>query len=257
MKKWTIVIIIISIVFGYFVYRLYSYYAPPTEYQPYITNNKNDDTLHIAYIGDSWAFLHREHHCQIQENLEEALHRPVAIHSYGICGLTSKDFYKNMFYNRDLIHFISKRKYSYCFISLGINDTYKKMSPTYYQKSMKYIIMFCLANQIEPIILEIPDYDIYKAFEKQKKTRKMLRYLSMLINGMPIDCKQKFRDALNEMIEVNNYSKKVSIIRYNSWNRNREKDLETLYQRDGLHLNEKGYAKLDSCIVEACTRITN
>lgn len=254
MKKWIIFTIIICIVLGCLFHELYSYYAPPTEHLPYITQKGYDDTLRIAYIGDSWAFMHREHHCKIQENLEEALNRPVAIHSYGICGLTSKDFYENMFYNEDLIHFINKRKYTYFFITLGINDTYKKMSLTYYQKSMKYIIMFCLANHIKPIILEIPDYDIYKAFERQKNTRKTLRYLSMFINDIPIDCKQQFRDALNEMIEINNYSKKVSIIRYDLWNRNGEKDLETLYRNDGLHLNEKGYAKLDSCIIEACKR---
>lgn len=257
MKIWKLGILIIIIAIGCTAYSTFSYYMPPTEYQPYTIPENQDDTLRIAYIGDSWAFMHREHSCIISTIVKDSIHRPVKVHSYGICGLTSKEFYENIFNNADLKHFIQKRRYEYCFISLGINDTYKKMSTTYYQKSMEYIIKFFLYNHIRPIILEIPDYDIYNSFKRQELSRKILRHISMFINNTPLDCKQLFRDALNEMIIKKNYTKKVKIIRYLSWNKNSTKDKKTLYLIDGIHLNNKGYAKLDSCIADNCISLFN
>lgn len=252
MKIWKLVILLIIIAVGYISYSMYSYYMPPTEHQPYTIPQDKDDTLRIAYIGDSWAFMHRKHNCQISTFLKDTMHCPVKVHSYGICGLTSKEFYENIFSNTDLKNFLRNRSYEYCVISLGINDTYKKMSTAYYQQSMKYIIRFFLSNHIHPIILEIPNYDIYRSFNRQEQSRQLLRRLSIFINKTPLDCRQLFRNALDELLLKNNYTNKVSIIRYISWNEKGTKDWETIYQDDGLHLNKKGYVKLDSCIAECC-----
>lgn len=146
-----------------------------------------------------------------------------------------------------LKHFI-QQGYDYCFISAGINDTYKKMSISYYQKSMDCIIQFMLANHIHPIIQEIPDYNIQKAYENQLVKKKIIRRISMLINDTDLDCKQQFRDALDEFILAKGYLDKVTIIRYKSWNNSYENDLKELYIEDQMHLNEKGYAVLDSVI---------
>ena len=252
MKIWKFVILLIITTVGCLSYSMFSYYKPPTEYQPYAMPQDRDDTLRIAYIGDSWAFMHRDNNCQISDIIENMIHRPVKVHSYGICGLTSREFYENIYNNADLKNFLQRRRYEYCFISLGINDTNTKMSKAYYQRSMNNIIRFFLANHIYPIILEIPDYDIYKSYNKQVLSRKILRRISMFINKTPLDCKQLFRNALNEVISKNNYSKKVSIIQYLSWNEKGAKDWEMIYLNDGLHLNEKGYYVLDSCIAETC-----
>lgn len=254
MKRLLSITIIIIIAIGYLVFKMHSYYAPPTEKRPYLIQQKHDDTLRIAYIGDSWAFMHREHNCLIPKILEDSLHVPIKVHSYGICGQTSKEFYESLFNNSDLKCFMVKRNYDYCLISLGINDTYKKMSKDYYQQSMNNLLRFLLANNIYPILLEIPDYDIYKAYERQKLSRKLLRIISMSINNTPVDCKQLFRNALDNMIIENNYSDLLGIIRYKVWNDNKTKDLNTLFLNDGMHLNEKGYSKLDSCISEICIR---
>ncbi len=184
----------------------------------------------------------------IPQLLQDTLHRPVKVHSYGVCGLTSKEIYENIFDNSDFKQFLSKRRYAYCYVSAGINDTYKKMSTSYYQQSMDGIIQFLLTNQIHPIIQEIPDYDINLSFERQKTSRKILRRLSMMINNTPLDCKQLFRDELDELIYKKKYSDKFSIIRYKSWNEDGDQDLDHLYRSDGLHLNDNGYAVLDKAI---------
>lgn len=250
MKKiWVFIVLSALFVSGIIAYVAYHYYAPPQLKQPYKIPQP-DDTLRIAYIGDSWAFMHKDHNCQISQLIEDSIHRPVKVHSYGICGLTSKEIYENLFDNSDLKHFFQKRGYEYCFVSAGINDTYKKMSTTYYQQSMDAIIQFLLYNNIHPIILEIPDYNIQKSYERQKKNRKMLRHLSMLINNTPMDCKLLFRNALDELLHEKGYENKVNVIRYKTWNNDYANDLRQLYRPDGMHLNEKGYADSDSTIVK-------
>ena len=206
------------------------------------------DTLRIAYIGDSWAFYHRDHKCQIPIMLEETLHRPVKVHSYGIGGKTSKEIYECIYNHTGFKQFFEKREYKYCFISAGINDTYKKMSTDYYKKSMDGIIQLLLYNHIHPIILEIPDYDIKRGYDYQQTNRKMIRQFSMFLNNTSLDCKQQFRDALDELVNTKGYYNIISIVRYKTWNNNYQNDLQQLYVSDGMHLNDKGYNILDSVI---------
>jgi lysophospholipase L1-like esterase len=139
-------------------------------------------------------------------------------------------------------NFIEKG-YDYCIISVGINDTYKKMSTTYYKESLKGLLNLMILNNISPIFLDIPDYDIQKAYNCQKISKKLLRRLSMLINGITIDCKQEYRDILKETV-----CERADILNYQEWNKHYSKDLKDYYLEDGIHLNKAGYAKLDSCI---------
>ena len=53
---FVIVLAIILIVIGY---GMQYYYAPPKEREPYAIEKNNDDTIRVAYIGDSWAFFHK------------------------------------------------------------------------------------------------------------------------------------------------------------------------------------------------------
>ena len=244
------IIIPICIILGA---KLHSYYTPAKERPIYKTVQHHDDTIRIAYIGDSWAFGHRFHQCKIKSILENELHRPVIICSYGIAGLTSKEIYHALFELDSLKHFMEKG-YDYCFISAGINDTYKKMSTYYYQESMDCIIQFMLANHIHPIIQEIPDYNIQRAFERQTTKKKIIRRISMFINGVNFDCKQQFRNTLEKLIQANGYQNRVSVIKYKSWNKSYKNDLKYLYNEDQMHLNENGYAVLDSVIANSIVK---
>lgn len=229
--------------------KIQSYYTPAKIRTPYQTTQHHDDTIRIAYIGDSWAVGHQFHNCKIKDLLERDLHRPVIVRSYGIGGLTSKEIYYALF-DLDNLRYFMKKGYDYCYISAGINDTYKKMSTSYYQQSMDCIIRFLLANHIHPIIQEIPDYNIRKVYDNQTVKKKFIRKFSQLVNEIDVDCKQQFRNSLNELIQVKGYMRKISIIRYKSWNRNYMNDLSTLYIEDQMHLNDKGYCVLDSVIAD-------
>ena len=247
MKKNCIIILCLCIII--LSYNAYNYYCPPQLHECSCLNMQGkSDTIFIAYIGDSWAYYHQNHECQIERIISPFIQRPVKVHSYGICGLTSKEIYNRMFNDKEYMQFLKKRNYAYCFISAGINDTYKKMSPLYYKKSMEGIIKLLLFNHIHPIILEIPDYNIDQAYEWQTPTKKTLRKISSFINHTPIDCKLLFRETLNELIKENGYTDSVSVVKFKEWNRNFTKDLQALYKKDGMHLNDNGYRKLDSII---------
>ena len=247
----SIVVATILLAFGY---GMYYYYAPPIEREPYHIAKNNDDTIRVAYIGDSWAFFHQPYDKRISDSLSNKLNRPAKVSSLGFCGRSSKEVYRYFFDNPEMITFLSKG-YDYCFISVGINDTNRKMSPNYFKQSMACIIQFFLANQTTPILLEIPDYDIERMYRWEIPSRKLLRRFSRLVNGTPINCKQEFRHALDELLSEKGYRDKVRIIRYKTWNDNYAEDLRNYYNEDGIHLNDKGYDMLDSCIVETCVKL--
>jgi lysophospholipase L1-like esterase len=250
MNRWLIVLfIIITVICIAIGHAIYKYYTSPTDRETYIIPRHHDDTLRIAYIGDSWAAMHKEHECIIVRIIEDSIHRPVKVSSFGIHGKTSKEIYENLFDNQNMRHFMMQG-YDFCFVSAGINDTYKKMSVTYYRTSMNYIIRFMLTNHIHPIILDIPDYDIVKSYDRQQYVRKLLRKISMVITGSQMDCKQRFRNTLAELVTSFKESNQISILNYQEWNNDYYNDIKKYYLGDGMHLNKLGYAKLDSCIAK-------
>lgn len=253
-RRFIILSIIVSIICIAIGYVIYDYYTPPTERETYKTPHHNDDTLRIAYIGDSWAAMHKEHGCIIAQMVEDCIHRPVKISSFGIHGKTSKEIYENLFDNQNMRHFMMQG-YDFCFISAGINDTYKKMSVSYYKTSIDNIIHFMLMNNIHPIILDIPNYDIFRAYNRQQSARKIVRRASMIITGTQMDCKTEYRTTLKKLINEKQYQNRLSIIKYIEWNNDYKHDLQLLYKKDGMHLNSTGYARLDSCIAMKIIKI--
>lgn len=255
-KKYYTIFLLIGFICFIIAKQIHKYYAAPNQMQPYVFQRfiKND-TVNIAFIGDSWAFLHNGHSCKIADYLEKKIHKPVRVYSFGINGLTSKEIYESMYENEDLRHFIQQKPYNYCYISAGINDTYKKMSTSYYKQSINCIIQLLLENHIHPIIQEIPDYDIYKAFDRQKQLKKVLRHISSYINDCPLDCKDLYRNSLNALIIEKNYKDKVSVLQYQEWNNNYQQDQQELYLPDGMHLNECGYSALDRAIATEITKL--
>jgi lysophospholipase L1-like esterase len=138
---------------------------------------------------------------------------------------------------------LMKQSANYCFISVGINDTYKKMGAHYYAQSTAHILRFLLQNNIKPILLEIPDYDINYAYEHQTTSKKLLRQLSMLVTCSHLDCREDYRQALMRQLQETGIDKQITILQF-------PYSME-YYQPDRMHLNNKGYQLLDSCICES------
>jgi len=239
--------IAISVLCIYVIYITFYYFSGPTEHASYNVRKTDGDSIRIAFIGDSWALMHKFHQCVIANRVERFTNCPTKVTSFGYGGLTSKNIYEQ-FFDEEGMKPVLLAGADYCIISAGINDTYFKMKPSYFKSSMNYIIRFLLANHIHPILLEIPNYDIEKAYRNQKIHRKIQTLSSMFLTGTQMNCKQQFRETLNQLIKEEGYEDKVTVIRYKEWNGHFSEDQKRMYQTDGVHLNEKGYEILDSCI---------
>ena len=249
--KWPIMAIsMLMFIIIIFIIRNRHYYSIAKEIDFYTTEHHYDDTLRIAFIGDSWAYHHQEHTCQICRILSDSIHKPVTIMSAGIPGATSKSIYAD-FATDTPIHKVLKNGPDYCIVSAGINDSNLKLGCKYYQQHVRLIIDFLLRNKIVPIIIEIPDYNIKKVYSESSLMQKIRRILSMAMTGSSLDCRNENRQALNFMIEQNNYSNNVVVIRNHQWNPSGYKDPRHIYIEDGIHINDKGYEILDSCIIQS------
>ena len=226
----------------------YNYYAPATERPAYTCQQYQDDTIRIAMIGDSWVFFHYQYNDTLADQINQKTGKPVKVSAYGLCGKTSKEIYQNIF-DDQIMKDLLEQGADYCFISVGINDTYKKMGANYYSHSTICILRFLLKNNIKPILLEIPNYGIHYVYEHQSFDRKFLRQISMLLTNSKIDCIKDYQQSLLQVLCKENLDNKIIIIRH-TWS------MEN-YKTDKMHLNNKGYKALDSCILSCIMKSQN
>lgn len=223
------------------------YYTPAVKLQGLIIKKHNDDTIRVAYVGDSWAEGHQSTKCVIDSIIVNAIKKPVIVRTAGMGGLTSKDIYNGLFKDDSMRNVIEWGP-DFCFVVAGINDTDRKKGRNYYMENMKLIIETLLENSITPIILEIPSYDIRHSFNK-KRIKFKLRYCAlMFFTQSKLDCINEYRNAYIDLIKEKHWEKDVITISCEEWNFEGYQDQRGLYNEDHMHLNEKGYLVLDSCI---------
>ena len=237
---------LVILVIGISASKVYNHFGIMDERQPYSCTKHNDDTLRLSMIGDSWVFMHKQYDDSLASHLTRAAHRPSKVSSFGICGLTSKEVYRCINDNDEMRRLL-KQGADYCFVSVGINDTNRKMGASYYARHTVFILRFLLRNGITPILLEIPDYDIRYTYKIQTYDRKLLRMLSMFITGSSVDCREEYRQALVQELERERLTHQVLMIPRHVFKRDH-------FTADRMHLNEEGYAVLDSCIMRYSAR---
>ena len=250
MKKVIIYILSIFVLFTFLliIYLHFSIYSAATKKPSFlISTNMVSDTIKIAYIGDSWAYLHKSHNCIMDTIIYSKKYIHAQIRSVGVKGFTSKEIYQAIFKN-DSIQNLLKSKWgpNYCFISAGINDTDLKVGKINYQKNMELIIEFMLESNVTPIITQIPHYDIRFSYKRRRNWKKMQRLLAMIITGSNMDCINSYRTEFEKTLHL--YNDRIIYIKENEWNPKGYLDPRMLYTNDNMHLNENGYCILDSCI---------
>lgn len=224
-----------------------AYYSPAKKLNGLTVIKHNDDTIRVAYIGDSWAKGHEKVKSDIDSIISSATGRIVEIKTAGISGLTSKQIYCSIFRD-DFVRNIIEWGPNYCFVVAGINDTDRKLGKKFYKENMRLIIELLLENYITPVVLEIPSYDIHFSFKQKSRLSKLLYLFSMLMTWSQIDCIEEYRKELNGLLEENGWNNKVITIFSKDWNPDGHKDKRNLYDGGLMHLNAKGYHVLDSCI---------
>lgn len=242
MRKNKIILIILALVLiciGLAI-PVNNYYTPASKRPTYTCQHHQDDTLRLTMIGDSWVFNHYPYNDTLAFIIRQKIKKPAIVSAYGLCGKTSREVYQSIFEDQTMRNILEKGA-DYCFVSVGINDTYKKMGAKYYAQSSINILRFLLKNNIKPILLEIPNYDINYAYEHQTADKKLLRQLSMLLTRSELDCRQEYCQALAHELVKTSIGEQIQIIHFPG--------TPGYYKSDRMHLNEKGYHILDSCIV--------
>lgn len=207
----------------------------------------NDDTIRIAYIGDSWAERHKEITCLMDSLIQFQTRKPVIIKNAGIGGLISKEIYYSFFTNSDFRDVIEWGP-NFCFVSAGINDTNKKSGSNNYKENMRLIISLLLEYNITPIILEIPYYDIFYTFRKMPLMFMFRSIRSMMWTLSSINCIDAYSNSYNELIKEQLWQNDVITIKRSYWNPKGYLGQPELYADDRMHLKQEGYSILDSCI---------
>lgn len=245
--------IVVVFVLLTFVVAVVCYYSNNPCYRPAEMRtglkvlHHNDDTIRIAYIGDSWAYNHKKVKCFIDSIIHAQTGEPVQIRIAGIGGLTSKEIYNCAFSNMELKSVIEWGP-AFCFVSAGINDCNKKIGGDNYKENMRLLISSLLDNHITPVIMEIPYYDIYYTFWKRSPISLFRCIRSMLWTKSSINCIDSYSNSYNDLITEQQWQDVVLTIRRSYWNPSGYEGQRELYTSDRMHLNQEGYFVLDSCI---------
>ena len=248
MNRWLLYIsIILCLSLCMLFYYIEPYFTPAIKQHGLSVEKHVDDTIRIAYIGDSWADRHKYEKCIIDSLVAFKTGKSVVIRTAGINGLKSKNIYYSIFRD-DSVRRVIEWGPNFCFVAAGINDSDRKIGKKYYKENMRLIIDLLLENNIVPIILEIPSYDIRFSFKRRSRLIKLQYLFSMLITWSKMDCIQEYRDAYVDLLREQGWNKKVISVNCDDWNPLGYNDARGLYDGGLMHLNSNGYLVLDTCI---------
>ena len=248
---YIISIVITIIVFSIAALRIHPYYQYALERTMTFQKKKcMEDTLKIAFIGDSWAAYHRDYNTMLETML---CHDSIfaCVSSEGYVGAKSKEIYNRLFTSaRSLL----EQQPDYCIMSVGINDAVAKMGKEYYTHHYLLILRLLLNAGITPIVIEMPDVN-YRAINRREHwLMKIRHYLSAIITGSEMYGFGSYREALKNALTKEKIMDDIVYIKSESWNPDGFRDSQHLYLDDQTHLNTRGYLKLDSCIASDIAR---
>ncbi len=257
---WTMGILLL---FGFAILYLapvYIHYYVAEEQPKYTIKvpRHHDDTLRIAFIGDSWADYHTSLRGDtvIANAARKIFAQPVRSSTRGTKGALSKEVYFYMFSNKTIEHAnepdrctqpLIEAHPDYCVVFAGINDVTFLRPTSFYSENMQLIIRLLLHNDIRPVVMEIPDVHFkYPMPYFRFRDRWFYRIRSVLM-GTWNNQVEDYRLALNGMLSKTSLRDSVLYIATKQWNPEGCLDT-TMFLDDHLHLNLNGYHKLDSCI---------
>ena len=264
-QKWLWVALAFLVMLGYFGYKAYQFidreFLVADELPFYdVGPRPNDDTLRVVVIGDSWAELHMMLKCDtlFQQYGERLTTTPIKCMTRGKSGAKSKDVYYYMFRSHTQEHSwehdictqpLLEQHPDYCVIMVGINDTWKKRPVSYYTGNYRLIIRLLLANDIRPVVMEMPDFALKDWLNIHRKHKSYIYRFYSIFTGVVEDDITPFRNGLREMLKDTRLGDSVLFVPADHWLPQNHHYSEEMYLEDHVHLNYKGYHVLDSCMV--------
>ena len=189
MKKLLFIVFIalfaLIVLYLYYYYRWKPLWSLEEPREIYSVCHHRDDTLRIAMIGDSWVGMRTDTLNQLfQAKLSEIIDRPVILKTKGKGGEKSRGIYKSMFEDAG---FGTKKMLSdgvdFCVVIAGINDAAANLGKKQYKHYMYLVLNFLLANDIRPILIEIPNVNIWNVYGGKPSKDFVLDYLRSLMTG--------------------------------------------------------------------------
>ena len=248
------ILVIFVILFLYYYYKWSPVWQLEEEHPAYNVIHSDGDTLHVAVIGDSWAAIHSEIKADtmLESRLINLTGRPVIVKSKGKGGEISKGIYQLMFKSEGHgTKPIISSGLDYCVISAGINDAANNLGSSNYCHHMRLILRFLLSNGIRPVLLEIPDVDIWNIYGKKSVKYIIGDYMRSLMTGSGMYHYAEYREALLSMLEGEHLADSIVFVSMNGWNGNTTQLNKSYFREDQIHLNDEGYRQLDSCVAIA------
>ena len=252
LSLYTLFIIFIG-VFGalWLAWRWRPNLAQEKERPTYPIIGHHPDTLLVAFIGDSWADLHpsSQPDSMVSADWTAKYGKPVRFVSCGKGGANSGDVYRLMFrQNLPIDSFSSmpllQQRPDYCVISAGGNDARQNVGKDFYVANYQLIIRHLLRCGIRPVVIGMPDLDLITA---DGGVSLKIWYKCLWLDTEPYNVPE-YSQTLRKYLQDSKMMDSVIYVGCELWNQNGYHDF-SLYQVDRIHLNTKGYSRLDSCLL--------
>lgn len=224
----------------------------------YCVKNQQNDTLRVVMIGDSWAGMHRAFDNYLQRQLTKSVGCPVSFESKGKGGEKTKGIYQLLFEDSSYgTQTLISSGADYCVISAGINDAAANLGTEQYCHYYIQILEFLLNNQIKPVILEFPNVNI-RAIYKDKPIKDLcLDFLKSVMTHSGMYDYSDYREALKSTLYEKHLTDHVIYVSAQEWNGTSDEINVNIFLEDQIHLNQKGYELLDSCIAQKIAKDYN
>lgn len=250
-----VAIAIVAVIgYGGLYYRWKHLWAIAEDMPNYFVEYHEDDTLRVVMIGDSWAGLHSEQGLDslLGNYLELQTGHPAKVVSKGKGGEKSREIYQLMFEDGQygtmpLLHAGA----DYCIVMAGINDAAGNRGTSQYCHHMRLIIQHLESSGIKPVLVEIPDVDIWNIYGGKGIKDMTADWLRSRMTGCEMYHFAEYREALKAMLRDDGWMKRVTFVPMSGWNGEGTEINKSLFKADLIHLNERGYERLDSCIASA------
>lgn len=254
MKKPLIIILVCLLAFLYVGLYYYNHWKPLWSLEKprtiYSVEHLQDDTVRILMIGDSWVGLRTDslNHL-LHVRLSAKTGRPVIVRTKGKGGEKSRGIYQLLFESNGYgTKSLLLSGADYCIVIAGINDAAANLGKKQYIHHIKLIIDFLLANNIRPVLIEIPDVNIWKIYGEKPIKDMMVDFIKSKMTRCGMYQYSEYRQALQLLSKE--YNDSVLYVSMKGWNGDGPGLNECLFLDDQIHLNQRGYIELDSCIVD-------
>lgn len=255
MKKFFVAIFILLLTFFFVSFYFYYRWKPLWSFEKpreiYSIIHHQDDTLRVVMIGDSWVGMRSDTINRIFEDRLSAFSgRPVKLKTRGKGGEKSRGIYCLMYEDEGPgTKPLLLDGADYCVVIAGINDAAANLGTKQYVYHMKLVLNQLLANDIRPVLVEIPDVNIWNVYSGKPVKDLILDYTKSVMTGCQMYSYSEYRKELFSMVLNDHMLNQIIYVPMNCWNGDDCKLNSSLFMEDMIHLNHYGYERLDDCVV--------